>query len=41
MHDEIFGWQPGALAYPAWTAIGLGSGGILGFKAARGTGRFV
>jgi hypothetical protein len=41
VHDEIFGWQPGALAYPVWTAIGLVGAGIVGFLAARvtGTGR--
>ena len=34
-HDEIFGWQPGALAVPVWTAIGLAGGLMVGFTAAR------
>jgi hypothetical protein len=38
-HDEIFGWQPGLLAVPVWTAIGLVGGGLVGFIAARGTRR--
>jgi hypothetical protein len=38
-HDEIFGWQPGSLAVPVWTAIGLVGGGLAGFVAARGTRR--
>jgi hypothetical protein len=40
VHDEILGRQPGALANPVWTVIGLASGGILGFIAARVTRRF-
>jgi uncharacterized membrane-anchored protein YhcB (DUF1043 family) len=36
-HDEIFGWQPGVLAVPVWTAVGLVGGVILGFAAARFT----
>lgn len=38
-HDEIFGWQPGSLAVPVWTAIGLEGGGLVGLVAARGTRR--
>lgn len=38
-HDEIFGWQPGSLAVPVWTGIGLVGGGLVGFIAARGTPR--
>jgi hypothetical protein len=34
-HDEIFGWQPGALAVPIWTAIGVVGGGIVGLAADR------
>lgn len=34
-HDEIFGWQPGALAAPIWTAIGVVGGGIVGLAAGR------
>ena len=33
-HDEIFGWQPGSLALPVWTAIGLVGGGLVGWVAA-------
>ena len=33
-HDEIFGWQPGALAVPMWTLIGLVGGGLVGWVAA-------
>jgi hypothetical protein len=38
-HDEIFGWQPGALAVPVWTAMGVVGGGIVGFAADRMTHR--
>jgi hypothetical protein len=30
-HDEIFGWQPGSLAVPIWTLIGLVGGGVVGW----------
>jgi hypothetical protein len=33
-HDEIFGWQPGSLAVPIWTLIGLVGGGLVGWVAA-------
>lgn len=33
-HDEIFGWQPGSLAVPIWTLIGLVGGGVVGWVAA-------
>ena len=33
-HDEIFGWQPGSLAIPTWTVIGLVGGGLVGWVAA-------
>jgi uncharacterized membrane protein YuzA (DUF378 family) len=33
-HDEIFGWQPGSLAAPIWTLIGLVGGGLVGWVAA-------
>ena len=33
-HDEIFGWQPGSLAFPSWTLIGLMGGGLAGWVAA-------
>jgi hypothetical protein len=33
-HDEIFGWQPGSLAVPIWTLIGLVGGGLAGWVAA-------
>lgn len=33
-HDEIFGWQPGSLAVPLWTLIGLVGGGLVGWVAA-------
>jgi hypothetical protein len=33
-HDEIFGWQPGSLAVPIWTLIGLVGGGLLGWVVA-------
>ena len=33
-HDEIFGWQPGSLAVPIWTLIGLVGGGLAGRIAA-------
>jgi hypothetical protein len=26
-HDEIFGWQPGSLAVPIWTLVGLSAAG--------------
>ena len=38
-HDEIFGWQPGALAVPIWTAIAVAGGGIAGLAADRVTHR--
>jgi hypothetical protein len=34
VHDEIFGWQPGSLAVPIWTVIGLVGGGLVGWVAA-------
>jgi hypothetical protein len=33
-HDEILGWQPGSLAVPIWTLIGLVGGGLVGWVAA-------
>jgi hypothetical protein len=33
-HDEILGWQPGSLAVPIWTLIGLLGGGLVGWVAA-------
>ena len=33
-HDEIFGWQPGSLAVPIWTMIGLAGGGLVSWVAA-------
>ena len=33
-HDEILGWQPGSLAVPIWTLIGLVGGGLVGSVAA-------
>lgn len=33
-HDEIFGWQPGSLAVPIWTVIGLVGGGLVGWVTA-------
>jgi uncharacterized membrane protein YuzA (DUF378 family) len=33
-HDEIFGWQPGSLAVPIWTLIGLVGGGLVGWVTA-------
>lgn len=33
-HDEIFGWQPGTLAVPIWTLIGLVGGGLVGWVVA-------
>jgi hypothetical protein len=33
-HDEILGWQPGWLAIPIWTLIGLVGGGLVGWVAA-------
>jgi hypothetical protein len=34
VHDEILGWQPGALAVPIWMVIGLMGGGLVGWVAA-------
>jgi hypothetical protein len=34
IHDEVFGWQPGSLAVPIWTLIGLVGGGLVGWIAA-------
>jgi ABC-type branched-subunit amino acid transport system permease subunit len=34
VHDEIFGWQPGFLAVPIWTVIGLVGGALVGWVAA-------
>ena len=33
-HDEILGWQPGSLAIPIWTLIGLVGGGLVGWVVA-------
>lgn len=33
-HDEILGWQPGSLAVPIWTLMGLVGGGLVGWVAA-------
>jgi hypothetical protein len=38
-HDEIIGWQPGSLAVPIWTAIGVVGGVLVGFAGARLTRR--